>query len=300
MKFLTFSNISGNVIGIFLMVTMVIAGLVLTGFVKAIGNDIDFRLMLVGRFIFSLPILYAFGWYVRGTKLLKINSKKTLFGRVSIGLLGICLWLSAVQTGDFGQVTALSQSSAVFVALFAPFFLSEKIGIWRISAIVSGLAGICLVTNPFEEAMSIGIYLALASGINGAILSIILRKLGNTDEPVSVALWHNTIGFIFFTLTLLIYPPEFPVINLKLILFLVVIGIAGSCLQLTFTYAFKFGEAVVLAPIRYLSVPGAIFVGLIIWFEVPSVLEIIGSVITIVSCLVITWREIIKKSRKFN
>ena len=61
MNFLTFSNISGNVIGIFLMVTMVLAGLVLTGFVKAIGNDIDFRLMLVGRFIFSLPFLYSFG-----------------------------------------------------------------------------------------------------------------------------------------------------------------------------------------------------------------------------------------------
>ena len=33
-------------------------------------------------------------------------------------------------------------------------------------------------------------------------------------------------------------------------------------MQLTLTYAFKIGEAVVLAPIRYLSVPGAIFVGL--------------------------------------
>ena len=69
-------------------------------------------------------------------------------------------------------------------------------------------------------------------------------------------------------------------------------------MQLTFTYAFKFGEAVVLAPIRYLSVPGAIIAGLIIWFEVPSVLEIIGSVITILSCLVITWREIIKKKTR--
>ena len=62
-----------------------------------------------------------------------------------------------------------------------------------------------MVTNPFEEAMSIGIYLAFASGINGAILSIILRKLGNTDEPVAVALWHNTIGFIFFTSSFFIF-----------------------------------------------------------------------------------------------
>ena len=39
--------------------------------------------------------------------------------------------VSALQTANFGQVTALTQSSAVFVALFAPIFLSEKIGVWK-------------------------------------------------------------------------------------------------------------------------------------------------------------------------
>ena len=48
--------------------------------------------------------------------------------------------------------------------------------------------------------------------------------------------------------------PELPVLTVNLILILIIIGIAGSCLQLSFTYAFKYGEAIVLAPIRYLSV----------------------------------------------
>ena len=63
----------------------------------------------------------------------------------------------------------------------------------EISAITAGLIGILLITNPFSGAMTLGVYLALASGINGAILSIILRKLGNSDQPVSVAIWHNTM-----------------------------------------------------------------------------------------------------------
>ena len=83
--------------------------------------------------------------------------------------------------------------------------------------------------------------------------------------------------------------------NFNLIFVLITIGVAGSFLQLTFTYAFKFGEAVVLAPIRYLSVPGAIVVGLIIWSEVPSYFEILGSFITVLSCVIIAWRELIKK-----
>ena len=298
MKLIQQRKLSGNIIGIILMLTMVLAALIMSGLVKSLNDDVNFRLMLFCRFIFSLPILYAFGWYVRGNNLMKIKSRNILFCRVSIGLIGICLWFSALQNAEFGQVTALTQSSALFVALFAPIFLSEKIGAWRISAIISGLIGIVLITNPFDGALTIGVYLALGSGVNGAFLSIILRKLGNTDEPVSVAIWHNSIGAIVFGISLLLVTPEFPIFNFNLIFVLITIGVAGSFLQLTFTYAFKFGEAVVLAPIRYLSVPGAIAAGFIIWSEVPSNLEILGSCITVLSCVVIAWRELIKKADK--
>jgi len=298
MKLIKQRKLSGNIIGIILMLTMVLAALIMSGLVKSLNDDINFRLMLFCRFIFSLPILYAFGWYVRGNDLMKIKSRNILFCRVSIGLIGICLWFSALQNAEFGQVTALTQSSALFVALFAPIFLSEKIGAWRVSAIISGLIGIILITNPFDGALTVGVYLALGSGVNGAILSIILRKLGNTDEPVSVAIWHNSIGAIVFGISLLLVTPELPIFNFNLLFVLITIGVAGSFLQLTFTYAFKFGEAVVLAPIRYLSVPGAIVAGLIIWSEVPSNLEILGSCITVLSCVVIAWRELIKKADK--
>tara|TARA_X000000950_G_scaffold50181_1_gene59050 strand:- start:45 stop:941 length:897 start_codon:yes stop_codon:yes gene_type:complete len=298
MKLIKQRKLSGNIIGIILMLTMVLAALIMSGLVKSLNDDINFRLMLFCRFIFSLPILYAFGWYVRGNDLMKIKSRNILFCRVSIGLIGICLWFSALQNAEFGQVTALTQSSALFVALFAPIFLSEKIGAWRVSAIISGLIGIILITNPFDGALTIGVYLALGSGVNGAVLSIILRKLGNTDEPVSVAIWHNSIGAIVFGISLLLVTPELPIFNFNLLFVLITIGVAGSFLQLTFTYAFKFGEAVVLAPIRYLSVPGAIVAGLIIWSEVPSNLEILGSCITVMSCVVIAWRELIKKADK--
>ena len=296
MKLIKQRKLSGNIIGIILMLTMVLAALIMSGLVKSLNDDVNFRLMLFCRFIFSLPILYAFGWYVRGNDLMKIKSRNILFCRVSIGLIGICLWFSALQNAEFGQVTALTQSSALFVALFAPIFLSEKIGAWRVSAIISGLIGIILITNPFDGALTVGVYLALGSGVNGAILSIILRKLGNTDEPVSVAIWHNSIGAIVFGISLLLVTPELPIFNFNLLFVLITIGVAGSFLQLTFTYAFKFGEAVVLAPIRYLSVPGAIVAGLIIWSEVPSNLEILGSCITVMSCVVIAWRELIKKA----
>ena len=75
----SFSKLSGNVIGILLMLSMVLAALIMSGLVKSLDEEIDFRLMLLGRFVFSLPILYLFGWYVRGKDLLKIDKAQILF-----------------------------------------------------------------------------------------------------------------------------------------------------------------------------------------------------------------------------
>ena len=73
MKLIKQRKLSGNIIGIILMLTMVLAALIMSGLVKSINDDINFRLMLFCRFIFSLPILYVFGWYVRGNDLMKIK-----------------------------------------------------------------------------------------------------------------------------------------------------------------------------------------------------------------------------------
>ena len=70
MKLIKQRKLSGNIIGIILMLSMVLAALIMSGLVKSLNDDINFRLMLFCRFIFSLPILYAFGWYVRGNDLM--------------------------------------------------------------------------------------------------------------------------------------------------------------------------------------------------------------------------------------
>ena len=288
---------SGNIIGIFLMLNMVLAGLIMTGLVKLIVQDIDFRVLVFGRFFFSLPILYFFGWFLRGNQILKVQAKLVLSGRIFIGIIGMCLWFSAIQLADFGQVTAITQSSAVFVALFAPIFLNEKVGMWRWTAIFLGLFGIILITNPFDDNFSTGIYYALGVAISSSMLAILLRKLGKSDEPITVAIWHNTIGAIIFSLFLIVNFPDDLILNFNLLFLLAIIGIAGSALQICFTYAFKYGEAVVLTPIRYLAIPGAVVVGFIFWNEIPSKVVTLGMIITIFSCVIIAWREFINNNK---
>ena len=59
--------------------------------------------------------------------------------------------------------------------------------------------------------------------------------------------------------------------------------------------SYKYAEATILVTLRYLAIPLAVVFGYIIWNEVPSNNQIIGGLVVIGSCLLITYREIKKK-----
>ena len=85
----------------------------------------------------------------------------------------------------------------------APFILGERVGAHRIGAVLIGFAGVVLLINPFSEADSsplwgIGFAFGIATPFFGALMFIFLRKLGQTEAPISTTLWYNMTGTIIF------------------------------------------------------------------------------------------------------
>ena len=158
---------------------------------------------------------------------------------------------------------------------------------------MAGLLGIYMITDPLSGDLNIGALFGIGSALAGAALVIVLRLLGRTDEPVSVAIWHNIVGAVTYPL-LVLFIGLGPQLMSTAGLYpgiLVVFGIAACFVQIGFTAAYRHGEAVVLVPIRYLSVPLASILGWVIWAESLSLVEMAGMVIVVTSCLVIAVRE---------
>lgn len=285
--------LSDNMIGIAFMLMSMLAGLITASAVKLLAADQTILSVLSIRFVFSMPFLIMFGFLIRGKGMWHINRWSLLWVRVIFGHLGIIFWFMAVSTTSLGQATALFQSSAIFVTIMAPFLLKEKVGIWRGGAVIIGLIGICMITNPFSGEITIGSIWGLMSALAGAVLVIALRKLGKSDEPITVALWHNGIGAIMYPALLGLWMP-LDVINLIFsqdLLFYIFFGASASLVQLGFGSAYRYGEATVLVPTRYLSVPASALIGWIFWQEQPYILEVLGMVIVIASCIFISIRE---------
>ena len=283
-----------TIIGITCTITAVVLGLVTGMLVKKVGTDVTVITTLFYRFLFSVPLLLIFAIIARKSQFLKIEQKKTLLLRIIFGLSGISFWFLAIRSMPLGQATTLFQSSVIFVTLLSPFLLNEKVGWFRWAAVLTGLIGIIIVTDPFSSAMSIAVIYGILAASSGAILAILLRRLGRRDKPTSIALWYNFSGTIVIAVIIIIMPKQLSSIGGQTLIDLILLGAVASVLQIFFTTAYKYLDAVVVSSMRYIQIPLSGFAGYLLFSESMSLNQILGAIIIICSCLVIAWREFVK------
>jgi drug/metabolite transporter (DMT)-like permease len=278
----------------FLSFLAVLLGLATGILIKKTGTDIGIITTLFYRFLFSIPLLCAYALYMRGRQFLQINQTKTLALRIIFGGSGIIFWFLSIRNMPFGQATALFQSAVIFVTIFSPLLLGEKIGIYRWSAVIAGLFGVFIVTDPFSGNISFYTLFGVCAAMSGAALSIVLRRLGKGDAPASIALWYNGSGTIVAGLVVIFMPSLLDPVGGELLFDLILLGVIGSALQICFTSAYRYSDAVVVSSMRYLQIPLSGMAGFLMFAEVMSFTQILGVVIIISSCLVIAWREFIR------
>ncbi len=283
----------GQIIGVFCTLSAVVFGLVVGLIIKVLSDDLSLLTALFYRALFCLPLLLGVALWVRGGDFLKLKQKKTMLFRIVFGLTGMLLWFSALRSISLGQATALFQSSVLFVTLASPLVLSERVGPFRMSAVLVGMVGIALLTDPFSAPLTKGTIYAVAGAVVHAGLSLSLRRLGKRDEPVTIALVHNLSGFVVWGSCFLLFPDQWQMPVGRQWILLIALGVISSLLQLSFTFAYKFSDAVVVATLRYLQVPSAGILGFVIFSEVPTFVQVGGAMIVVTSCMFIVWREFV-------
>ena len=287
-------SVSRPFLGLFLSFLAVLLGLATGILIKKTGTDIGIVTTLFYRFLFSIPLLCAYALYMRGRQFLQINQTKTLALRIIFGGSGIIFWFLSIRNMPFGQATALFQSAVIFVTIFSPLLLGEKIGIYRWSAVIAGLFGVFIVSDPFSGDISYYTLFGVCAAMSGAALSIVLRRLGKGDAPASIALWYNGSGTIVAGLVVIFMPSLLDPVGGGLLFDLILLWVIGSALQICFTSAYRYSDAVVVSSMRYLQIPLSGMAGFLMFAEVMSFTQILGVVIIISSCLVIAWREFIR------
>ena len=233
--------------------------------VKLLEPQVSVFVVLFFRYLFCLPLLFAYGFATRGRHLIHIQNTRILILRTICGFLGLLMWFLAVANIDISLATALAQTMPIFITVLAALIIGEQVGMRRIGAVSLGFAGVLLLLFPITAELDIwGVGFALSGAFFAALMFIFLRVLGQSDAVISTALWYNLAGLVLAAILCLLsgfsWPAFSAAISPSIWQALILVGVLASFQQMLLAKSHTYAKASVLAPVHYATIPIRILV----------------------------------------
>ncbi len=209
--------------------------------------------------------------------------------RAICGALAIIALFYGLRELPLADVISLTFGGPIFVTVASIFFLSEKVGIKRWSAVIIGFIGMLLIIQPAFVELNYYYISPIIFCIFFACVAISVRSLSKTEPNYTIAFYFTFLCTVLGLCSLFFVEWVMP--SLIDALILIIMGICGSVANLLLTQSYRLAETSLVTPIKYLSLVFAILFGFFIWNEIPKILTLIGAVLVILSSLIIFVRE---------
>lgn len=210
------------------------------------------------------------------------------FWRTAMGTTSMVLGFYAVSMLPLADATALAFSQPLFSVVLAALVLREKVRWRRWSATVVGFIGVLVMVRPGSGSLQPGAVVAVLNALASATSILLVRRLSDSEKPLMIL-----TQFALFSTLLLVGPAiwfwKWP--SAWGWVLAVGVSISATIGQYFWVQAFAVGEMSAVAPFDYLRLPFAVFVGWMIWSEMPVVWTYVGAAIVIASALYIAYRE---------
>ena len=233
------------------------------------------------------PLLIYLIW-TKQTHLMKPKRPVPIYLRGTIGVVSLIVTFSAFIHMPMADATAFVFTAALMAPVMAFFFLKEKIGIYRWSAILIGFCGVIIMAQPTGQTNYVGIAFGLSAAFMHAFMQVLLRHIGRADHPLTTVFYFMLIGA---GITALFMPFVWHMPAPEDFFLLIPIGVSGGIAQIMVSNAFKYAPASIVSVFNYSGIVWATALGWFIWGDWPMVNIWIGAAIVISCNLFIFWRE---------
>lgn len=210
------------------------------------------------------------------------------FWRTAMGTTSMVLGFYAVSMLPLADATALAFSQPLFSVVLAALVLREKVRWRRWSATIVGFVGVLVMVRPGSGSLQPGAAVALLNALASATSILLVRRLSDSEKPLMIL-----TQFAIFSTLLLAGPAiwfwKWP--SAWGWALAIGVSISATIGQYFWVQAFAVGEMSAVAPFDYLRLPFAVFVGWMIWSEMPVIWTYVGAAIVIASALYIAYRE---------
>jgi len=253
------------------------------------ASFLDPYLTTLFRFIIGLGLLGVAALFGK-LKLHFVNGWLLFFRGLTGGAGVFFLFLSIMKLG-IAKGTIISYSYPIFASIMSVLFLKERIGVLKWVAVAIAFVGIFLLTDEGAAGITtfgtFGKYevLAVVGAIFSGIAVVSIKRLHETDSTYGIFFAQCVVG-----IWLMILPANLVsrAIGYSGGMFLLGVGIFATIGQLLMTEGYRY-LSVTSGSLLMLLVPLLNFcAGLLIFNEHLSSGAIVGSILILISCIIVT------------
>ena len=296
---------SFNAMGFLLFGVIVLA--LQDSLIKYIAPQTSFWQMQTIRAFCNASLIIGLSIAAGGLKLLIPQNWRPVYLRGT--MLAICMFFffTGAPFLSVAQMAAGLYTYPLFVSLLAGPFLEERIGLWRVSALITGAGGALLMLNPFTSSFSLVQLMPVVAGFFYACNILILRRNCRKENPLAltyaVAIIFMVCGLLGITV-LNFFPPSSEIVKtipfvaigwpkvtitlLLLILFCSFLNLSGNiCLA----RAYQTADSSWLAPLDFSYLLFAAIWGRLLFDHWPTSQALAGMGLIATAGIVTAWRE---------
>lgn len=250
------------------------------GFVKVARAELPAAEVMTYRAVLGLPLVWLFARR-RG---LGIERRGVLVARVLFGFGAMFCFFTAAKGLRVADLSLITKLQPLLVALIAPLALGAaergSRGTWI--ALCCGLVGCAILLAPqLDVGLVYGLW-AVAAAVLSACAHTCLRKLGRTEDPLTIVFWFLVgLSALSFLVTVIgegglpaLPPPR---------LWPVLLGCAAAASvgQVLLTLAYRADPAPLVAAASYTAPVWALLLDLV-WFDLtPSRQALLGGALIV-------------------
>lgn len=200
---------------------------------------------------------------------------------------------TAVKTVPLPEFQSIFVLYPLAVTILAAGFLGERVGWFRLGAVMLGFLGVLIILRPGGLPIDKGVILAFVAMLTYAIYLILTRRATQSDSTATCLLYPATIGMIASSIVGFFYYEPMDAMGWLLMIVVAVTMIFAHGLT---ALALKLTPASVLQPFNFLGLPYAIFFGYTVFGQIIDPISLLGASLVVAAGLIVWAREKRKKA----
>ena len=218
------------------------------------------------------------------------------------GFTALLFFFYNIANIPLGEAMTFSKTSTIFTAIFAFFFVKEKLGFKGWIGVFIGFIGILFITKFDGSSLDKTDWLGILCGVGAGLAYTSIRELRKYYDSRAIVLSFMTIGTIGPVILMIIsefYVNEkydfifatFAMPKENDWIFIILLGIVATFAQIYMTKAYSVAKAGIIGTISYANIVFSIIIGLLLGDSFPDIWILFGILLIVISGILVSMKK---------